>query len=163
MFLNNFKCIDAAHNVRNRCLQITLCASVHDRSHWISLVQFCLVFPVPGMLISATSRLLWVTLSSRAENPIMYLFSLKFALKVRNMQGVVVQRTVFPKKKCLKRFSPSAFQTFLFWKIEDEIEGRAPVSRYLNDILSPIIKALSFCFYRRLSCATSLACRKLPR
>lgn len=79
------------------------------------------------------------------------------------MQGVVVWRAAFPKKKCLKRFSPSAFQTVLFWKIEVEIEGRASVSRYLNDILSPIIKALSFCFCRRLSCATSLACRKLPQ
>lgn len=60
------------------------------------------------------------------------------------MQGVVVQRTVFPKKRCLKRFSLSAFQTFLFWKIEGEIEGRAPVSRPMNDILSLINKALSF-------------------
>lgn len=51
------------------------------------------------------------------------------------MQGVVVQRTVFPKKKRLKRFSPNAFQTFLFWKIEDEVEHRDPVSKHVNDIL----------------------------
>lgn len=88
------------------------------------------------MLISATSGLLSVTLTSSAENPVIFC-SPQVYVEGQKYAGCVVQRTVFPKK-CLKRFSPSAFQTFLFWKTEDEIEGRAPVSRHLNNIFSPI-------------------------
>lgn len=88
------------------------------------------------MLISATSGLLSVTLSSSAENPVILFSSSQVYVEGQKYAGCVVQRTVFPK--CLKRFSPSAFQTFLFWKTEEEIEGRALVSRHLNNILSPI-------------------------